>query len=260
MRARFALDEGRPDQARRELQGLAERAPGNRRVQALYADVLERERDWEALCALLPRLRRALGEQQAARRERRAWLARLQHLGQKPGFNDAESRARELRELWKAVPTSLKHDPAMVARYAGFLAQLGEGRRALQLVREQLDRDWDDRLPPVLEAIDDLSPDDLLQTLEKWLVERPGNAAVLVTAGRVALKARLWGRRRTSSRPPPIPARAPPPWRSCHGCTWPWATAPRRPGCWSGGWRSWTRRCRLCRCRRMPLSILEASA
>ncbi|MBF1801112.1 heme biosynthesis HemY N-terminal domain-containing protein [Alloalcanivorax profundimaris] len=194
MRARFALDEGHPDRARRELQGLAERAPGNRRVQALYADVLERERDWEALCALLPRLRRALGEQQAARRERRAWLARLQHLGQKPGFNDAESRARELRELWKAVPTSLKHDPAMVARYAGFLAQLGEGRRALQLVREQLDRDWDDRLPPVLEAIDDLSPDDLLQTLEKWLVERPGNAAVLVTAGRVALKARLWGK------------------------------------------------------------------
>ncbi|MFP1682243.1 heme biosynthesis HemY N-terminal domain-containing protein [Alloalcanivorax sp. C16-1] len=194
MRARFSLDQGRPDRARRELQELAERAPGNQRVQALYADVLERERDWEALCALMPRLRRALGEQAAARRERRAWLARLQHLGQKPGFNDAESRARELRELWKKVPTALRQDPAMVARFAGFLAQLGDGRRALQLVREQLQRDWDDRLPPVLEAIDDLSPDELLQVLEKWLLERPGNAAVLITAGRVALKARLWGK------------------------------------------------------------------
>jgi HemY protein len=45
-----------------------------------------------------------------------------------------------------------------------------------------------------LEAIDDISPDDLLQVLEGWLAERPGNAAVLITAGRVALKARLWGK------------------------------------------------------------------
>ena len=97
----------------------------------------------------------------------------------KPGFNDGDSRARELRDLWKQVPSALKQDPAMVARYAGFLAQLGEGSRALSLVKEQLERDWDDRLPPVLEAIDDVSPDELLQNLEKWLVDRPGNAAVL---------------------------------------------------------------------------------
>ncbi len=194
MRARFALDDGRPDAAHQELKDLVEQAPGNKRVLALYADVLERERDWPALCALAPRLRRSLGDPYAARRERRAWLARVQQLAQKPGFNDGDSRARELRDLWKQVPTALKQDPAMVARYAGFLAQLGEGRRALSLVKEQLERDWDDRLPPVLEAIDDVSPDELLQNLEKWLVNRPGNAAVLVTAGRVALKARLWGK------------------------------------------------------------------
>src|SRR5699024_2236396 len=45
--------------------------------------------------------------------------------------------------------------------------------------------------------IDDLPPDDLLQRLEQWLVDRPGNAAVLITAGRVALKARLWGKARS---------------------------------------------------------------
>lgn len=194
MRARFLLDAGRPDRARLELRELARRTHGNRRVQALYADVLERERDWPALCELAPRLRQTLGEQAAARRERRAWLARLQHLGQKPGFNDTESRTRELHDLWKQVPIALKRDPAMVARYAGFLAQLADGRRALRLVREQLRRDWDDRLPSVLEAIDDVPPEELLQILEKWLAERPGNATVLITAGRVALKARLWGK------------------------------------------------------------------
>ncbi|ERS13838.1 heme biosynthesis HemY N-terminal domain-containing protein [Alloalcanivorax xenomutans] len=194
MRARFALDDGQPEQARHELEALLKQAPNNRRVLTLYADVLDRLHDWPALCDLIPRLRKVLDEQSVARRERRAWLARVQEVAQKPGFNDAESRAAELRRLWKSVPVALKNDPAMKARYAGFLAQLGQGKVALGLVREQLGKEWDDRLPPVLEAIDDVPPDDLLQVLEGWLAERPGNAAVLITAGRVALKARLWGK------------------------------------------------------------------
>lgn len=196
MRARFALQDNRAEDARQILKRLADSAPHNKRTLALYADVLERQRQWDHLCELIPRLRKAFGEAAVARRERRAWLARLQQLARKPGFNDADGRARELHQFWKSVPVALKQDPAMVARYAGFLAQLGDGRTALQLVREQLNRDWDDRLPPVLEAID-ASPDDLLSILEQWLVHRPGNAAVLVTAGRVALKARLWGKARS---------------------------------------------------------------
>jgi HemY protein len=194
MKARFALDDGHPEQARSELKVLADMAPRNKRILNTYAEVLERQKDWQTLCGLMPRLKRAFGENDQARRERKAWLAWLQETARKPGFNDADSRREELRKLWKDVPVRLKNDPAMVARYAGFLAQLGGGRGALNLVREQLDSQWDDRLPPVLEAIDDISPDDLLQVLEKWLVERPGNAAVLITAGRVALKARLWGK------------------------------------------------------------------
>lgn len=194
LKARFALAEGNPDQARQELKVLADMAPGNKRILKTYAEVLESEKDWQGLCDLMPRLKRAFGEAGQARRERRAWLALLQQVGRKPGFNDADSRREELRKLWKDVPVNLKHDPAMVARYAGFLAQLGGGKGALSLVRDNLKKDWDDRLPPVLEAIDDLSPDDLLQVLEQWLVDRPGNAAVLITAGRVALKARLWGK------------------------------------------------------------------
>ncbi len=196
MRARFALQDGRPEEAQRLLAGLVERAPHNKRILALYADVLERQHQWETLCQLLPRLRKVLGDAAVARRERRAWLARLQQLAHQPGFDDAGQRARELRQFWKRVPVALKQDPAMVARYAGFLAQLGDGNTALQLVREQLKRDWDDRLPPVLEAMDQPKPDALLPVLESWLVERPGNAAVLITAGRVALKAQLWGKAR----------------------------------------------------------------
>ncbi|MEE3319873.1 MAG: heme biosynthesis HemY N-terminal domain-containing protein [Pseudomonadota bacterium] len=193
MKARFALDEGYPDQAREELKVLADMAPRNKRILRTYAQVLESQRDWITLCDLMPRLKRAFGEGES-RRERRAWLALLQETARKPGFNDADSRREELRKLWKNVPVQLKHDPAMVARYTGFLAQLGGGKGALNLVREQLDQQWDDRLPPVLEAIDEVSPDELLQILERWLEQRPGNAAVLITAGRVALKARLWGK------------------------------------------------------------------
>jgi len=64
-------------------------------------------------------------------------------------------------------------------------------------VRKGLERDWDDRLPAVLEAIEDVPPETLLQHLENWLQERAGNGPLLITAGRVALRARLWGKARS---------------------------------------------------------------
>ena len=194
LKARFALADGYAQQARDELKVLADLAPRNRRVLQTYAEVLESERDWAALCDLMPRLKRVFGEAEQVRRERRAWLARVQQVARRPGFNEADSRREELTQLWKTVPPALKNDPAMVARYAGFLAQLGGGKSALALVQSRLGQEWDDRLPPVLEAIDDVPPDDLLQVLEKCLANRLGNAAVLITAGRVSLKARLWGK------------------------------------------------------------------
>jgi len=48
MKARFALDDGYPEQARQELKVLADLAPRNKRILRTYAEVLESQKDWPA--------------------------------------------------------------------------------------------------------------------------------------------------------------------------------------------------------------------
>lgn len=194
MRARYALDENDTLRAREELQVLSQLSPRNKRIVRTYADLLEKEQQWQSLVDIMPRLKSIFADGSEAARERRAWLALLQETATRAGFNNVDSRREEVRRLWKDVPPHLKQDMDMIVRYVGFLAQLGAGKGALNLIKSTLEKRWDDRLPRVLEAIDDIQPDDLISDLEAWLKERPGNGAILLTAGRVSLKARLWGK------------------------------------------------------------------
>lgn len=193
--ARLDRDQGEPARARQRLSELGERHPDHPERLQLLCEVLERQQDWPALRELLPRFREETHAERA-RLQRRLWLALLRQTGEEAVRDPAEYRAA-LGSLWKQIPAFLQRDPALLARYAGYLAQAGDGREALRLVRKALERDWDDRLPPVLEAIEDVPPETLLQYLENWLQDRAGNGPLLITAGRVALRARLWGKARS---------------------------------------------------------------
>lgn len=193
--ARLDRDQDEPARARQRLTQLGERYPDHPERLQLLCELLERQQDWSALRELLPRLKDET-DAERARLQRRLWLALLRQTGEEAVGEPAEHRAA-LRSLWKQVPAFLQRDPALLARYTGYLAQSGDGREALRLVRKALERDWDDRLPPVLEAIEDVPPETLLEPLERWLQDRAGNGALLITAGRVALRARLWGKARS---------------------------------------------------------------
>lgn len=193
--ARLDRDQDEPARARQRLTQLGERYPNHPDRLQLLCELLERQQDWPALRELLPRLKDET-DAERARLQRRLWLALLRQTGEEAVGEPAEHRAA-LRSLWKQVPAFLQRDPALLARYTGYLAQFGDGREALRLVRKALERDWDDRLPPVLEAIEDVPPETLLQHLEDWLQERAGNGSLLITAGRVALRAHLWGKARS---------------------------------------------------------------
>jgi HemY protein len=193
--ARLDRDQGETARARQRLSELGERYPDHPERLQLLCEVLERQQDWPALRELLPRLKDET-DAERARLQRRLWLALLRQTGEEAVADPAEHR-NAVVALWKQVPGFLQRDPSLLARYTGYLAQSGDGREALRLVRKALERDWDDRLPPVLEAIEDVPPETLLQHLETWLQERAGNGPLLITAGRVALRAGLWGKARS---------------------------------------------------------------
>ncbi|CAK9062073.1 HemY protein [Durusdinium trenchii] len=127
--------------------------------------------------------------------KRRAWHGRMKELAETA--DQASERLAAVRHHWRAMPGHLQRDPALAAQYAGYLAQLGDGEGALKQVRKTMEHGWDDRLPAVLESISNVAPERLLAQLEQWLSVRPGNASLLLTAGRVALRAQLWGKARS---------------------------------------------------------------
>ncbi|WP_111655575.1 heme biosynthesis protein HemY [Isoalcanivorax indicus] len=197
VRARMALQEGRPHRARELLEPERKRYGDSPVMLHLLAEAYGREGNWAALCELLPQLRKV--DPQAGnldQREQRAWLGRMRQAASMPGFNNAAQRRDSLARLWKKMPQRLRRVPSLRAQYAGYLAQFGDGPGAFKVVTRHIEEDWDDGLVAVMEALEEVPPDVVLARLERWLVDRPANQAVLLTAGRVALKAKLWGKAR----------------------------------------------------------------
>ncbi|MCH8544031.1 MAG: heme biosynthesis protein HemY [Alcanivorax sp.] len=200
LRARIALYDGAPQRARELLEPERKRYGDSPVLMNMLAEAYGREGNWAGLCELIPALRKMevdpILSKKLDRREYRAWLGRMRQAASMPGFNNASQRRETLARLWKKVPQRLRTEPALRAQYAGYLAQFGDGPTALKVIERRIGKDWDDGLVAVLEAIDDVPPEQLLARLEHWLTERPGNQRLLLTAGRVALKAQLWGKAR----------------------------------------------------------------
>lgn len=198
MTARIALEHGHPAEARAVLMQLREQAPKNPRLLQLLGESFDRTEDWTGLVALLPALRSLAADQPALRRlERRAWHGWMKQAAEAATPAGMAPRLEALRSIWKKMPAELQKEPAMRAQYAGYLAHYGDGEAALAVIRKDLEINWDDRLPAVLESIINVAPERLLALLEGWLEVRPGNAVLLLTAGRVALRAHLWGKARS---------------------------------------------------------------
>jgi HemY protein len=194
--ARLLLSEGAIRQARARLERLNGRMEKNPHRLRLLAEVLERDQDWSALVALLPAVKIISHDhKEFAGREQRAWVGLLSAVASAPG--DAGKRLDALRRTWKDMPASLQKKGAVRALYASQLVANGDGAAAFSLVRKDIERNWDDRLIGVLEAVDDVPAEKLLQQLEQWLETRPGNGALLMCAGRTAMKAKLWGKARS---------------------------------------------------------------
>lgn len=214
MAAKLSMDGGFPGEARNMLNVLRDMAPKNPRLLRMLASTLEGAGDWSTLCAMLPQLQKqGIDENDFTAMSRRAWHGWLK---QAAGSVDANTKAlahgesahtpdphkeashklHTLRGIWKMMPSAMQQDAALRAQYAGYLAQFGDGEAALTVVRKDLSERWDNRLAAILECIDNVAPERLLSLLEHWLEQRPENAVLLLTAGRVAMKAQLWGKAR----------------------------------------------------------------
>jgi HemY protein len=109
----------------------------------------------------------------------------------------AKGDKQELLGCWKDVPKALSERPEIITGYARALIACGEVDLAERVLRELLTQTWDESA--VLAYGDIESADALvnLEVAEKWLPAHSQDPALLLTCGRLCIRAELYGKARS---------------------------------------------------------------
>lgn len=179
------------EQALATLRHLQELDPDHAFGLKLLAIVYRKIADWEQLRALLPRLREreALSRREIDRLEARATVALLDRIEAKGGA--------AADTLWEALPRRLRGEVELVRAYARALIRAGKAVEAEAALRDAIRAEWDEELVALYGLAIGNDPKRQLARVEDWLGERGESAALLLTAGRLCMMAKLWGKARS---------------------------------------------------------------
>jgi HemY protein len=190
--AEFYLKHNQLAAALTTLEQLETLGGQNSRGLMLLARIHRQQGNWQALRALEPRLRNARDIRSAAADELlpQIYLHMFKELG-------TSGNAEELLQSWKDVPKPLAERPEIIVAYARAAIACGEFAIAERRLRELINQTWDEA---AVLAFGDIENADALTTLdvaEKWLPAHPEDPALLLTCGRLCLRAELYGKARS---------------------------------------------------------------
>lgn len=189
--AELQLADHQLEQALATLKHLRSVAPKHNYVLRLLRRLYEQLGDWEHLRELLPELRRRKVEDEAD----------LHHLEIRTHRSLLEQAfladdERRLNLAWADVPRPLREHPQVLGDYAGYLQESGQDARAEQMLRDALRRHWEPGLVETYGLLETGEPGKQLSNLEKMLADHPDDPVLLLTLGRLSLRAQLWGKAR----------------------------------------------------------------
>lgn len=179
------------EQALATLQRLLELHPDHAYGLKLLARLYKKLGDWEKLHAQIPAMRKqkAMSAEDLDRLEVRTVCALL------AGMN-AQS-ASLATALWSDLPRRIRNDVAVLRAYVHTLIRCGESNQAEDVARDALKSNWDDELVVLYGKAHSDDPVRQLARVEDWLNEKGESAALLLTAGRLSVVAKLWGKARS---------------------------------------------------------------
>lgn len=195
--AQIQLDMQQLEPCLATLLRLKKQKPNHPLILRLLRAVYLKLEDWEHLIDILPALRQLpkTDKEELARLETTAWKGRLARCAEELQRQQKPDRAAdELARLWKEMPDSVRYDDDLIDLYALQLCQVNHEVEAETLLRKILRKHWSDRLIWRYGLVQGKSHSEQLITAENWLKEKPNNAALLLTLGRLALRNELWGK------------------------------------------------------------------
>ncbi|MFZ5723602.1 MAG: heme biosynthesis HemY N-terminal domain-containing protein [Pseudomonadota bacterium] len=199
--ASMKLRQNDPASARLVLERLRERFPKHPRALRLLLDIYARLEAWQALTELLPAVKAQIPPGDWTILARRSWQGRLQTVAGEAGYSSRRARTEALNNAWKAAPPEMRADNDVLVTYVTLLLQQEAIPDAQAVLEKWLGAAMsggavDDRLLNLYGRLEAGNPPDQLAVAEKWLQLRPTHAALLLAAGRISLRNRLWGKAR----------------------------------------------------------------
>ena len=102
--------------------------------------------------------------------------------------------AAALEQAWERVPSSDRTDLRVAAAAAQCFISLGGCDRANRIIEEALEAGWDSDLVALYAECEGGDPVKRIERAESWLERHPGDAALLLTLGRLCAERGLWGK------------------------------------------------------------------
>ncbi len=186
--AELQLNQQQYEQALATLRHLRHLSPKHAQVLKALAKLYRQLQDWERLLELLPALRRhnVVDAEAEDSMRREAFLALL----------GAARDSVDLSNIWSRIPKRQKEHRELVVAYVQQLIKLGDAQLAEPVLKAALRRQRDDALLRLYGLVGGVNPGQQLATAESLLKGFETDATGLLTAGRLCLRAGLWGRAR----------------------------------------------------------------
>jgi HemY protein len=186
--AELQLAHQQTEQALATLTRLHSVAPRHDYVTMLLARAYYELEDWQALVEILPDVRRK-------KLVKEAKLVEMEVAGYCGILELATSSQQSFDKAWGKIPKTLQADARMILLYLDLMAdQRWQNHSAEQLVLKSLDKQWDDGLIEVYGRFEARDANVQLARVEKWLDDFGHNENLLLALGRIAMRARLWGK------------------------------------------------------------------
>jgi HemY protein len=186
-RAELLLRERRAADALAALEVLPQKNTAGLRLELR---ALQQSREWEKTLPLIGQLekRGVLDAELATDMRRHAHAAQLERRA-----TDREG----LDEAWMKVPKALKKDTIVARAAVRCYVALDAGEVARDIIERSLDAEWDGELVALYaECADSAGVEKVrqIERAERWLTAHSGDAALLLTLGRLCALQELWGK------------------------------------------------------------------
>lgn len=196
--ARMLLAAKKYEQCLANLERARKIAPHHPVVLDLLQQTYVRLGDWRALQKLMPELRRykILRDNELNRLERRLYEALLIKAGDQARLQALDDGIATLDREWQSLPAGLRKQVDVQTLYIEQLLRIGADAHVEAHLRKELKKSWHDPLVAIYGRVQGRDSRKQLLVAEHWQQERPGNATLLLTLGRLCLRNGEWKRAR----------------------------------------------------------------